>query len=53
MEGKIVTYDKEGKEIVIQSDEETKNARLLLAVCVKQTIKNSLSLLGIDVLEKM
>ena len=38
---------------VLKADEELKKARLLLINCVKQVIKNSLNLLGIDVLERM
>jgi len=38
---------------VLKEKQDVKNARLLLVNCVKQTLKNSLNLLGIDVLEKM
>jgi len=38
---------------ILKEKKEIKNARLLLVNCVKQTLKNSLNLLGIDVLEKM
>ena len=38
---------------ILQSDEETKKARLLLAECVRQVIKNALSLLSIESPEKM
>ena len=38
---------------ILKEDKDIKDARLILAYCVKQTLKNSLNLLGIDVLEKM
>ncbi len=38
---------------ILKEEEKTKNARLLLASCVRQTLRNSLNLLGIDVLERM
>ena len=38
---------------ILKEKEEIKKARLLLADCVRQTIKNSLNLLGIEVLERM
>ena len=38
---------------ILKEKEDIKKARLLLVVCVKQALKNSLSLLGIGVLEKM
>jgi arginyl-tRNA synthetase len=38
---------------ILKAEENTKEARLILINCVRHTLKNSLSLLGIDVLEKM
>ncbi len=38
---------------ILKEKEDIKKARLLLINCVRQTIKNSLSLLGIEVLERM
>ena len=38
---------------ILKEKQDIKNARLLLASCVRQTLKNSLNLLGIEVLEKM
>ena len=38
---------------ILKEEEKLKKARLLLISCVRQTLKNSLNLLGIDVLEKM
>ena len=38
---------------ILKAEEKIKNARILLISSVKQVIKNGLSLLGIDVLEKM
>ena len=38
---------------ILKEKEDVKKARLLLASCVRQTLKNSLNLLGIDILEKM
>ena len=38
---------------ILKEEKNLKNARLLLANCVKQTLKNSLNLLGIGVLERM
>jgi len=38
---------------ILKEEKKTRDARLLLAHCVRQSIKNSLSLLGISVLEKM
>jgi len=38
---------------ILKEKEEIKNARLILVDCVRQTLKNSLNLLGIDVLERM
>ncbi|MBN4049187.1 arginine--tRNA ligase, partial [archaeon AH-315-M20] len=38
---------------ILKEESKIKQARLLLALSVKQTLKNSLNLLGIDVLEKM
>jgi len=38
---------------VLQAEEETKKARLLLITCVKQVIKNGLSLIGCECLEEM
>ncbi len=38
---------------VLQAEEPLKDARLVLVSCVKQVLKNGLSLLGIDSLEKM
>lgn len=38
---------------VLKADEKLKDARILLITCVRQAIKNGLSLLGIDVLERM
>ena len=38
---------------ILKEEVKIKNARLLLASCVQQTLKNSLGLLGIDVLERM
>jgi len=38
---------------ILKEKKDIKNARLLLVNCVKQTLENSLNLLGIDVLERM
>jgi arginyl-tRNA synthetase len=38
---------------ILKEKQDIKNARLLLASCVRQTLKNSLNLLGIEVLERM
>ena len=38
---------------ILKEKEDIKNARLLLVSCIRQVLKNSLSLLGIDVLERM
>jgi len=38
---------------ILKEDKDIKDARLILAYCVKQTLKNSLNMLGIEVLEKM
>lgn len=38
---------------ILKADEKTRDARLLLISAVRQVIKNGLSLLGIDVLERM
>jgi arginyl-tRNA synthetase len=38
---------------ILKEREDIKKARLLLVSCVRQTLKNSLNLLGIDVLDKM
>tara|TARA_Y100000310_G_scaffold231819_1_gene234527 strand:+ start:6390 stop:8051 length:1662 start_codon:yes stop_codon:yes gene_type:complete len=38
---------------ILKEEKDVKNARLLLAICVQHTLKNSLGLLGIEVLEKM
>jgi len=38
---------------ILKEETKIKNARLLLVSCVQQTLKNSLNLLGIGVLEKM
>jgi len=38
---------------VLKENKEIKNSRLILINCVRQTLKNSLNLLGIDVLERM
>ncbi len=38
---------------ILKEKEEVKNARLLLVDCVRQTLKNSLNLLGIEILERM
>jgi len=38
---------------ILKEEKDVKNARLLLASCVRQTLKNSLNLLGIGVLERM
>lgn len=38
---------------ILKEREEIKKARLLLVSCVRQTLKNSLNLLGIGVLERM
>lgn len=38
---------------ILKADEKRKDARILLIMCVRQAIKNGLSLLGIDVLERM
>ena len=38
---------------ILKADEKTRDARLLLITSIRQVIKNGLSLLGIDVLEKM
>ena len=38
---------------ILKKKEDIKKARLLLAESVKQTLKNSLALLGIEVLERM
>lgn len=38
---------------ILKEEEKVKKARLLLAECVRQTLKNSLDLLGIGVLDKM
>ena len=38
---------------ILKEKEEIKKARLLLANCVRQILKNSLNLLGINVLDKM
>ena len=38
---------------ILKEKEDIKKARLLLVACVKQTLKNSLNLLGIEVLERM
>jgi arginyl-tRNA synthetase len=38
---------------ILKEKEDIKKARLLLVVCVKHTLKNSLDLLGVGVLEKM
>lgn len=38
---------------ILKADSKTRNARILLISAVRQTIKNGLNLLGIDVLEKM
>ncbi|MFH0868518.1 MAG: arginine--tRNA ligase, partial [Candidatus Woesearchaeota archaeon] len=38
---------------ILKEEEKIKKARLLLVNCVRQTLKNSLNLLGIDVLERM
>ena len=38
---------------ILKEEVKIKNARLLLASCVQQTLKNSLNLLGIGVLERM
>ncbi|MBL7055931.1 arginine--tRNA ligase [Candidatus Woesearchaeota archaeon] len=41
------------KHQILKAEKETMEARLVLIKCVQQTIKNSLDLLGIDVLERM
>ena len=41
------------KHNILKEKDEIKNARLLLASCIKQVLQNGLNLLGIDVLEKM
>ena len=38
---------------ILKEKQDIKNARLLLASCVRQTLKNSLNLLGIEVLDRM
>ncbi|MCX6708001.1 MAG: arginine--tRNA ligase [Candidatus Woesearchaeota archaeon] len=38
---------------ILQADEETKKARILMISCVKQVIANSLDLLGIEYVERM
>ena len=38
---------------ILKEEKKVKDARLLLVSCVRQTLKNSLGLLGIDVLERM
>ncbi|MCH8003793.1 MAG: arginine--tRNA ligase [Nanoarchaeota archaeon] len=38
---------------ILKEKQEIKNSRLILVKCVQQTLKNSLSLLGIGVLERM
>lgn len=38
---------------ILKEKDEIKNARLVLVDCVKQVLKNSLNLLGIEVLERM
>lgn len=38
---------------ILKAEEKTRDARLLLIIAVRQVIKNGLSLLGIDVLERM
>jgi len=38
---------------ILKEKQEIKNARLILVNCVRQTLKNSLNLLGIGVLERM
>jgi len=38
---------------ILKEEEKIKKARLLLIKCVQQTLKNSLNLLGIDVLDRM
>jgi len=38
---------------ILKEKEEIKKSRLILAECVMQTLKNSLNLLGIEVLERM
>jgi len=38
---------------ILKEKEDIKKARLLLVNCIRQTLKNSLNLLGIDVLERM
>jgi len=38
---------------ILKEKKEIKNARLILVNCVRQTLKNSLNLLGIGVLERM
>ena len=38
---------------ILKEKQDIKNARLLLASCVRQTLKNNLNLLGIEVLERM
>lgn len=38
---------------ILKENEDVKNARLFLVACVRQVLKNSLNLLGINTLEKM
>ncbi|MFH0805439.1 MAG: DALR anticodon-binding domain-containing protein, partial [Patescibacteria group bacterium] len=38
---------------ILKEEDKVKKARLLLVNCVRQTLKNSLSLLGIGVLDRM
>lgn len=41
------------KHQVLRSEKNTRDARIMLSAAIGQSIKNSLGLLGIEVLEKM